>query len=56
MWFVSYSKRCREYIKKEVDYITPSKGGEGVFRDVADMILQEQNLLNNLIQEIKGIK
>jgi len=49
-------KDAREYIKKEVDYITPSKGGEGVFRDVADMILQEQNLLNNLIQEIKGIK
>ena len=45
---------AREYIKNEVDFVTKSKGGEGVFRDVADLILKEQNLLENLIKEMKG--
>jgi 3-deoxy-D-manno-octulosonate 8-phosphate phosphatase (KDO 8-P phosphatase) len=45
---------AREYIKNEVDYVTVSKGGEGVFRDVSDMILEEQNLINKLIEEMKG--
>jgi len=47
-------KDAREYIKNEVDFITPSKGGEGVFRDVSDMILKEQGLLENLITKMKG--
>jgi len=45
---------AREYIKYEVDFVTKSKGGEGVLRDVADLILKEQNLLKNLIKEMKG--
>ena len=45
---------AREYIRNEVDFVTASKGGEGVFRDVADMILQEQGLMQKLIQEMKG--
>ena len=47
-------KDAREYIQNEVDFITPSKGGEGVFRDVSDMILKEQGLLENLITKMKG--
>jgi 3-deoxy-D-manno-octulosonate 8-phosphate phosphatase (KDO 8-P phosphatase) len=47
-------KDAREYIQNEVDIVTPSKGGEGVFRDVADMILREQELLENLIVKMKG--
>ena len=45
---------AREYMKKEVDYITPSKGGEGVLRDVADMILEAQGSLQELIDQMKG--
>jgi len=41
-------------MKKEVDYITPSKGGEGVLRDVADMVLHAQGLLEGLIDQMKG--
>ena len=40
-------------MKKNVDIITNSKGGEGVFRDVADYILIKQNLLNNIIENLK---
>ena len=40
-------------MKKNVDIITNSKGGEGVFRDVADYILEKQNLLNNIIENLK---
>ena len=45
---------AREYMKNEVDYVTASKGGEGVFRDVADMILEEQKLMSELIEDMKG--
>ena len=44
---------AREYIKENVDIITTSKGGEGVFRDVADYILDTQNLLDKLINNSK---
>ena len=44
---------ARDYIKKNVDIVTPSKGGEGVFRDIADYILDAQNLLQPLIQSSK---
>jgi 3-deoxy-D-manno-octulosonate 8-phosphate phosphatase (KDO 8-P phosphatase) len=47
-------KDAREYMKNEVDYVTVSKGGEGAFRDVADMILEEQNLMSELIEDMKG--
>ena len=46
---------AREYIKKHVDYITPSKGGDGALRDFADMILEKQGLLKELINSfLKG--
>ena len=41
---------ARPYIKERVDYITRSKGGEGVLRDVADYILQAQGLLDALVE------
>jgi 3-deoxy-D-manno-octulosonate 8-phosphate phosphatase (KDO 8-P phosphatase) len=44
---------AREYIKNEVDIITNTKGGEGVLRDIADYILETQNLLKNIINESK---
>ena len=44
-------KDAREYIKKYVDFVAPSKGGDGALRDFADFILQEQNLLESIIQK-----
>jgi len=42
---------ARVYIKEYVDYITPSKGGDGALRDLADMILKEQDLLQQIIDQ-----
>lgn len=48
---------AREYIKNHVDYITPSKGGDGALRDFADYILEQQGLLAELINSfLKGKK
>lgn len=44
---------ARVYIKENVDIITTSKGGEGVFRDISDYILESQGLLQELIKESK---
>ncbi len=44
---------ARSYIKENVDMVTDTKGGEGVLRDVADYILQSQNLLEKLINKNK---
>ena len=44
---------ARYYIKNEVDIITSSKGGEGVFRDIADYILTTQKLLKKLLKKQK---
>ena len=41
---------ARSYIKKYVDYIAPSKGGDGALRDLSDFILEEQGLLEKIIQ------
>jgi len=43
---------AREYIKRYVDFITPSKGGDGALRDLADMILEEQGLLEGIIEKL----
>ncbi len=40
---------ARDYMKEHVDYVTPSKGGEGALRDLADMILMEQNRFDDII-------
>ena len=44
---------AREYMKKNVDIVTTSKGGDGVFRDLADYILESQDLLKELIKQSK---
>jgi 3-deoxy-D-manno-octulosonate 8-phosphate phosphatase (KDO 8-P phosphatase) len=44
---------ARIYIKESVDVVTKSKGGEGVFRDIADYILNAQNLFKKLIEQSK---
>jgi 3-deoxy-D-manno-octulosonate 8-phosphate phosphatase (KDO 8-P phosphatase) len=44
---------ARTYMKENVDIVTDTKGGEGVFRDIADYILESQNLLEKLINDSK---
>ena len=44
---------ARAYMKKEVDIVTDTNGGYGVLRDIADYILDSQNLLKKLIKELK---
>ena len=44
---------ARDYMKKHVDIVTDTKGGEGVFRDIADYILEAQNLLEPLLKQSK---
>lgn len=44
---------ARVYMKKNVDIVTNTKGGEGVFRDIADYILEAQDLLEDLIKQSK---
>ena len=46
---------ARAYMKDSVDIVTSSKGGDGVFRDIADYILDSQNLLEELIKQSKKI-
>lgn len=46
---------AREYIKENVDIVTLAKGGEGVFRDIADFILDSQNLLEKIINDSKKV-
>jgi len=41
---------AREYIKRYVDFTTVSNGGDGAFRDFADMILDKQGLLDALLE------
>ncbi len=42
---------ARVYMKKYVDYVSPSKGGDGALRDLADFILNEQDRLDEIIQK-----
>ncbi|MBL0721846.1 MAG: HAD hydrolase family protein [Sulfurovum sp.] len=44
---------ARIYMKECVDIVTDSKGGDGVFRDIADYILETQGLLEKLIEDSK---
>lgn len=45
---------ARYYIKERVDFITPSRGGDGALRDFADFILESQGLLNDIIKKQIG--
>ncbi len=42
----------RYYIKNSVDYVTPSKGGEGAFRDLADYILESKKVFKNILKRV----
>ena len=44
---------ARAYMKENVNIVTISKGGEGVLRDMADYILDSQDLLEKLIEQSK---
>jgi 3-deoxy-D-manno-octulosonate 8-phosphate phosphatase (KDO 8-P phosphatase) len=47
---------ARAYMKKNIDIITNSKGGESVLRDITDYILESQGLLEKLINDSKKEK
>ena len=40
-----------EYVKAQADLVTAAKGGEGVVREVADLILASQNKMNDIIKQ-----
>lgn len=42
---------AREYMKKNVDFITPAKGGDGALRDLADYILDVQDILKEIVNK-----
>lgn len=46
---------ARGYMKQNVDIITDTKGGEGVLRDIADYILDAQDILDKIIIESKKV-
>ncbi|WP_373495083.1 KdsC family phosphatase [Aquiflexum sp.] len=40
------------YIQNHVHFVSSLKGGEGVFREVADLILESKGLLSNIIENL----
>jgi len=40
------------YIRDKVDFISAHKGGEGAFREVADVILESQGKLKSIIEDL----
>ena len=42
-----------EYVKAEADLITTATGGNGVVREVGDLILASKGLLDNVIESYK---
>lgn len=39
-----------DYIKEQADLVTIAKGGEGVFREVADLVLAAKGLFDKIVQ------
>jgi 3-deoxy-D-manno-octulosonate 8-phosphate phosphatase (KDO 8-P phosphatase) len=39
------------YISSQVDFVSSLNGGQGVFREVADLILQSKGLLSGIIEK-----
>ena len=39
-----------DYVKSEVDIITTSKGGEGVVREISDLILASKGILDKILK------
>lgn len=48
--FSASPENAPDYIKKEVDYVTNKRGGEGAFRDFVEHILKENNLLDKALE------
>lgn len=44
------------YIVDKVDFVSSFKGGDGAFREVADIILQSQGKLKGIIEELAIIR
>jgi 3-deoxy-D-manno-octulosonate 8-phosphate phosphatase (KDO 8-P phosphatase) len=42
---------ARSYIQQQVDWVTPSAGGNGAFRDLADLLLQANGQWDELVAE-----
>lgn len=40
-----------DYIKEETHLVTRAKGGQGVLREVADLVLEAQGLLQKIVKE-----
>lgn len=40
------------YIQKHVHFVSSLKGGEGVFREVADLILESKGLLSDIVEKL----
>lgn len=40
-----------DYLKEKVDLVTYSKGGGGVFREVADLVLASRGLMKKILEE-----
>jgi 3-deoxy-D-manno-octulosonate 8-phosphate phosphatase (KDO 8-P phosphatase) len=43
-----------EYVKEQADFVVPVKGGKGVFRMVADLILASQGKLEKVVNQYLG--
>lgn len=41
---------AREYIKSRVDIVTESKGGQGVARDISDLVLAAKGMLDKILK------
>ena len=39
-----------DYIKKEVDVVTITKGGQGVVREISDLVLASQGILDKILK------
>ncbi|HYG03391.1 MAG TPA: HAD-IIIA family hydrolase [Chryseosolibacter sp.] len=39
-----------DYVKESVDMVTSTKGGNGVFREVADLVLDSKGLLKKILE------
>jgi 3-deoxy-D-manno-octulosonate 8-phosphate phosphatase (KDO 8-P phosphatase) len=42
------------YVKDMVDLITNARGGEGAFRELADLILGAKGLLSQIVEDLKN--
>lgn len=40
-----------EYVKAQADLVTAAKGGEGVLREVADLILASQDMMDQILRD-----